>query len=143
MNIDFNFEDVNFVLPDTDILTNWIDYAVKNEDCFTGNISYVFCSDEYLWDRNKQYLGHDYYTDIITFDYVEDKYVSGDLFISIDRVEDNAKTFNVSRETELLRVMIHGVLHLLGYDDQTDEQEAEIHKMEDFYIDVYSKKFKK
>ena len=143
MNIDFNFEDVNFALPDTDTLTNWIDYAVKNEGCFTGNISYVFCSDEYLWNMNKQYLGHDYYTDIITFDYVEDKYVSGDLFISIDRVEDNAKTFNVSRETELLRVMIHGVLHLLGYDDQTDEQEAEIHKMEDFYIDVYSKKFKK
>ena len=143
MNIDFNFEDVNFTLPDTDILTNWIDYTVKNEGCFTGNISYVFCSDEYLWNMNKQYLGHDYYTDIITFDYVEDKYVSGDLFISIDRVEDNAKTFNVSRETELLRVMIHGVLHLLGYDDQTDEQEAEIHKMEDFYIDVYSKKFKK
>ena len=143
MNIDFNFEDVNFALPNTDILTNWIDYAVKNEGCFTGNISYVFCSDEYLWNMNKQYLGHDYYTDIITFDYVEDKYVSGDLFISIDRVEDNAKTFNVSRETELLRVMIHGVLHLLGYDDQTDEQEAEIHKMEDFYIDVYSKKFKK
>lgn len=143
MNIDFNFEDVNFALPDTDILTNWIDYTVKNEGCFTGNISYVFCSDEYLWNMNKQYLGHDYYTDIITFDYVEDKYVSGDLFISIDRVEDNAKTFNVSRETELLRVMIHGVLHLLGYDDQTDEQEAEIHKMEDFYIDVYSKKFKK
>jgi rRNA maturation RNase YbeY len=92
---------------------------------------------------NKQYLGHDYYTDIITFDYVEDKYVSGDMFISYDRVVDNAQKFNVSRETELLRVMIHGVMHLVGYDDLTDEQEAEIHKMEDFYIDVYNKKFRK
>ena len=143
MNIDFNFEDVDFALPDEQSLKDWIDYAVKNEQCFTGNLSYIFCSDEYLWNMNKQYLGHDYYTDIITFDYVEDKYVSGDMFISYDRVCDNAENFNVSRETELLRVMIHGVLHLVGYDDLTDEQEAEIHKMEDFYIDVYNKKFRK
>lgn len=143
MNIDFNFEDVEFELPDQQSLVDWICYAVENEGCFTGNISYIFCSDEYLWDMNKQYLNHDYYTDIITFDYVEDKYISGDLFISIDRVADNSKTFGVSRETELLRVMIHGVMHLVGYDDQTDEQEAEIHKMEDFYIDVYNKKFRK
>lgn len=143
MNIDFNFEDVDFTLPDEQSLKNWIDYTVQNEHCFTGNLSYIFCSDEYLWNMNKQYLGHDYYTDIITFDYVEDKYVSGDMFISYDRVCDNAENFNVSRETELLRVMIHGVLHLVGYDDLTDEQEAEIHKMEDFYIDVYNKKFRK
>ncbi len=143
MNIDFNFEDVDFTLPDEQLLKDWIDYTVKNEQCFTGNLSYIFCSDEYLWDMNKQYLGHDYYTDIITFNYVEDKYVSGDMFISYDRVCDNAENFNVSRETELLRVMIHGVLHLVGYDDLTDEQEAEIHKMEDFYIDVYNKKFRK
>ena len=143
MNIDFNFEDVDFTLPDEQSLKDWIDHTVKNEHCFTGNLSYIFCSDEYLWNMNKQYLGHDYYTDIITFDYVEDKYVSGDMFISYDRVCDNAENFNVSRETELLRVMIHGVLHLVGYDDLTDEQEAEIHKMEDFYIDVYNKKFRK
>lgn len=143
MNIDFNFEDVNFVLPDEQSLKDWIDYTVQNEHCFTGNLSYIFCSDEYLWNMNKQYLGHDYYTDIITFDYVEDKYVSGDMFISYDRVCDNAENFNVSRETELLRVMIHGVMHLVGYDDLTDEQEAEIHKMEDFYIDIYNKKFRR
>lgn len=143
MNIDFNFEDVEFALPDEQSLTAWIDFAVKNEDCFTGNLSYIFCSDEYLWNMNKQYLGHDYYTDIITFDYVEDKYVSGDMFISYDRIVDNAQKFNVSRETELLRVMIHGVMHLVGYDDQTDEQEAEIHRKEDFYIDVFNKQFKK
>ena len=143
MNIDFNFEDVEFALPDEQSLTVWIDLAVKNEDCFTGNLSYIFCSDEYLWNMNKQYLGHDYYTDIITFDYVEDKYVSGDMFISYDRIVDNALKFNVSRETELLRVMIHGVMHLVGYDDQTDEQEAELHRKEDFYIDVFNKQFKK
>ena len=142
MNIDFNFEDVNFDLPDEKSLCDWIDFAVKHEHCFTGNLSYIFCSDEYLWEMNKKYLGHDYYTDIITFDYVEDNYVSGDMFVSIDRVEDNAKMFNVSRETELLRVLIHGVLHLVGYDDLTDEQEAEIHRKEDFYIDIYNKQFK-
>ncbi|MBO7461924.1 MAG: rRNA maturation RNase YbeY [Bacteroidales bacterium] len=143
MNIDFNFEDVELALPDEQSLTAWIDFAVNNEDCFTGNLSYIFCSDEYLWSMNKQYLGHDYYTDIITFDYVEDKYVSGDMFISYDRIVDNAQKFNVSRETELLRVMIHGVMHLVGYDDQTDEQEAEIHRKEDFYIDVFNRQFKK
>ena len=143
MNIDFNFEDVDFALPDEQSLKDWIGYTVKNEHCFTGNLSYIFCSDEYLWNMNKQYLGHDYYTDIITFDYVEDKIVSGDMFISYDRVCDNANKFGVSRETELLRVMIHGVMHLVGYDDQTDEEEAEIHKMEDFYIDVYNKQFRK
>lgn len=143
MNIDFNFEDVEFALPDEQSLTAWVDYVIKNEDCFTGNLSYIFCSDEYLWNMNKQYLGHDYYTDIITFDYVEDKYVSGDMFVSYDRVVDNAQKFGVSRETELLRVMIHGVMHLVGYDDQTDEQEAEIHRKEDYYIDVYNKQFKK
>lgn len=143
MNIDFNFEDVKFELPDEQKLVEWIDFAIKNEKCFTGNLSYIFCSDEFLWNMNKEYLGHDYYTDIITFDYVSEKIISGDMFISYDRICDNAKNFNVSRETELLRVMIHGVMHLVGYDDLTDEQEAEIHKMEDFYIDIFNKKFKK
>lgn len=143
MNIDFNFEDVEFNLPDHDSLVSWIDYTCKNEGCETQNITYIFCSDEYLLNVNRQYLNHDYYTDIITFDYVKEKEISGDLFISYDRIVDNAKTFGVSCETELLRVMIHGVLHLIGYDDLTDEDEAEIHKMEDFYINIYETKFKK
>lgn len=143
MNINFNFEDVEFELPDSDSLVSWVDFAIKNEGYSTGNITYVFCSDEYLLNMNKQFLNHDYYTDIITFDYVKDDIASGDLFISYDRIKDNARSFDVSCETELLRVMIHGVLHLIGYDDLTDEDEAEIHKMEDFYIDVYNSKFRK
>lgn len=143
MNINFNFEDVKFELPDSDSLVSWVDFAIKNEGYSTGNITYVFCSDEYLLNMNKHFLNHDYYTDIITFDYVKDNIASGDLFISYDRIKDNARSFNVSCETELLRVMIHGVLHLIGYDDLTDEDEAEIHKMEDFYIDVYNSKFRK
>lgn len=141
--IDFNFEDVNFQLPEQHTLVDWISFAVKNEGYELKNITYVFCSDEYLWNMNKQFLQHDYYTDIITFDYVKGKVVSGDLFISYDRIVDNANKFDVSRETELLRVMIHGVLHLIGYDDVTDELEAEIHKMEDYYLDIYNKEFRR
>ncbi len=141
--IDFNFEDIEFKLPDNSLLRNWIEYTIRNENKELGNISYIFCSDEYLWGMNKQYLNHDYYTDIITFDYVKDDIISGDLFISYDRILDNAEKFKVLRETELLRVMIHGVLHLIGYDDVTDELEKEIHKKEDFYIDIFEKKFRK
>lgn len=141
--IDFNFEDIEFKLPDNSLLRNWIEYTIRNENKELGNISYIFCSDEYLWNMNKQYLNHDYYTDIITFDYVKDDIISGDLFISYDRILDNAEKFGVLRETELLRVMIHGVLHLIGYDDVTDELEEEIHKKEDFYIDIFEKKFRK
>jgi rRNA maturation RNase YbeY len=132
--IDFNFEDVSFDLPDKDALVFWIKSAIENEQKELGNITYIFCSDEYLWNMNKQFLNHDYYTDIITFDYVKNNVISGDLFISYDRIKDNAEKFNVLRETELLRVMIHGVLHLVGYDDLTDEDEIEIHKREDFYL---------
>lgn len=141
--IDFNFEDIEFELPDNSLLRSWIEYTIHNENKELGNVSYIFCSDEYLWNMNKQYLNHDYYTDIITFDYVKGGVISGDLFISYDRISDNAEKFGVLRETELLRVMIHGVLHLIGYDDVTDELEEEIHKKEDFYIDIFEKKFRK
>ena len=141
--IDFNFEDIEFELPDNSLLREWIEYTIRNEGKELGNISYIFCSDEYLWEMNKQYLNHDYYTDIITFDYVKDNIISGDLFISYDRISDNAEKFGVLRETELLRVMIHGVLHLIGYDDVTDELEQEIHRKEDFYIDIFEKRFRK
>lgn len=143
MSFSFNFEDVEFQLPEEEKLIQWITFAIENEECFTGNVTYIFCSDDYLLDVNKKYLDHHYYTDIITFDYVKDDVISGDMFISIDRIKDNANTFGVSFENELLRVMIHGVMHLVGYDDLTDEQEAEIHKMEDFYIDKYYKNFAK
>lgn len=137
--IDFNFEDIEFDLPDKKRLVRWITSVVKDEGRTLGNVSYIFCSDEYLWSMNKEYLNHDYYTDIITFDYVKDNVISGDLFVSYDRIKDNAEKFNVLRETELLRVMIHGVLHLVGYDDITDELEKEIHQREDYYLEKWQK----
>ena len=118
MNIDFNFEDVDFTLPDEQSLKDWIDHTVKNEHCFTGNLSYIFCSDEYLWNMNKQYLGHDYYTDIITFDYDEGDTLNGDLVISLDTVRTNAELFKKDYDEELHRVIIHGILHLCGINDK-------------------------
>lgn len=138
MAISFLFEDANFEFSDPKKVENWIIKTIETEKCFTGNVTYIFCSDNYLLDVNRKYLNHDYFTDVITFDYVKNRKISGDIFISVDRITENAKIFNVSRENELLRVMIHGVLHLIGYDDQTDEQEEEIHKKEDFYLNIYN-----
>lgn len=138
MAISFQFEGANFEFSNPKKVENWIIKTIETEKCFTGNVTYIFCSDNYLLDVNRKYLNHDYFTDVITFDYVKNSKISGDIFISIDRITENAKIFNVSRENELLRVMIHGVLHLIGYDDQTDEQEEEIHKKEDFYLNIYN-----
>ena len=96
-----------------------------------GEISYIFCSDDYLLDINKTYLKHDFYTDIITFDYTDAKKISGDLYISIDRVRDNAQELNLGFEQELHRVIIHGVLHLLGLKDKTEEEAKEMRKAEE------------
>ena len=121
--LDINYEDVDDLsLNDID-LTNWISKVCVDENYNLGDISLIFCSDEYLLDMNRTHLDHDYYTDIITFDYTDNQIVSGDLFISIDRVRDNANDFNVSFEHELHRVIIHGVLHLCGYKDKSDDEE--------------------
>ena len=121
--LDINYEDVDDLsLNDID-LTNWISKVCVDESYNLGDISLIFCSDEYLLDMNRTHLDHDYYTDIITFDYTDNQIVSGDLFISIDRVRDNATDFNVSFEHELHRVIIHGVLHLCGYKDKSDDEE--------------------
>jgi len=121
--LDINYEDVDDLLLSDIDLTNWISKVCIIENYNLGDISLIFCSDEYLLDMNRTHLDHDYYTDIITFDYTDNQIVSGDLFISIDRVRDNATDFNVSFEHELHRVIIHGVLHLCGYKDKSDDEE--------------------
>lgn len=136
--ISFFTEDVDYTLKDKLKIKRWIQQTVASESKKTGDINIIFCSDEYLLEVNKQYLNHDYYTDIITFNYNTDK-INGDLFISLDRVADNANQNNVPRETELLRVIIHGVLHLLGYNDKTAKEEKEIRAKEDSCIKNYQK----
>ncbi|MCO5267379.1 MAG: rRNA maturation RNase YbeY [Brumimicrobium sp.] len=107
-----------------------------NEQKILGDLALVIGTDEWLLEINQQYLQHDYFTDVITFDYCFDDVVSGDLLISLDRVFDNAQTFNVSRETELNRVIIHGVLHLCGYKDKTEEDIKIIREKEDYYLSL-------
>lgn len=121
---------------DTDHLQTWLNKVVRSENKQLGTLSIVLGSDEWLLDKNIQFLNHDYYTDIITFDYSEDIVISGDLLISLDRVFDNAEQLDVSRETELLRVVVHGVLHLVGYNDKSPEESELMRKKEDYYLSL-------
>ena len=118
--------------------TAWVKAVAASYGKRVGEIAYIFVDDEKILEVNRQYLGHDYYTDIITFDYTdtEKKIISGDLMISIDTVRANAQTFGVPFENELARVIIHGVLHLLGYGDKTPEEETHMHALEDKYLAI-------
>lgn len=115
--------DVSIRVENKRILYSWIGSVIKSEKKKASELSIVLCSDDYLLDINKRFLNHNYYTDIITFDYTSEDKVSGELYISTDRVRDNAKKFKVSFEQELHRVMIHGVLHLCGYGDKNEAQQ--------------------
>ena len=118
--ISFNYE-LDFSLEHEEVYASWIETIVESENKILGEISYIFCDDEYLHSINMQYLNHDTLTDIISFDYTEGDIISGDIFVSIERVEDNAKDFNVPFDEELKRVLAHGVLHYCGYKDKSDE----------------------
>lgn len=119
--IDINFEDIEPINEvNVKFLTQWLDKVTQLENKKLGELTFIFTSDDYLLEVNKQYLDHDYYTDIITFDYCEDDYVIGDLFISIDRVKENAQSNNTTFQNELNRVIVHGVLHLCGYKDKSE-----------------------
>ncbi|WP_303922500.1 rRNA maturation RNase YbeY [Draconibacterium sediminis] len=133
-SIEFYFEDIEPISFQEDFLKNQIENLVINEKYQLGELTIVYCSDEFLLEMNKQYLDHDYYTDIITFDYVQKNVISGDLFISIDRVNENAENYGISQIKELYRVVLHGVLHLVGYKDKTEEEQEEMTKMEEFYL---------
>lgn len=129
----FHFEDVSFELPHEDKLKDWLLSVAEKEEKPFGEVNYIFCSDEYLRKINIQYLEHDYYTDIITFPF-DDQMVHGDMFISSERVSDNAQTNHVSFYEELHRVMVHGVLHMIGYGDKTPEEEKIMRKKENDYL---------
>jgi rRNA maturation RNase YbeY len=113
----------DFDLTQADEISLWLQNVAKSENFEIADLNYVFVSDEELYEMNVKYLNHNTLTDIITFNYVENEIVSGDIFISVDRVKENAVDFNVSFENELLRVMVHGLLHLMNYNDKTDEEQ--------------------
>lgn len=115
----------------------WIKKSIQKENFKVGLINYIFCTDEYLLEVNKKFLNHDYFTDIITFDYTEKPIISGDLFISTERVLENAKQLNLPFENELKRVMIHGIIHLFGYQDKTKKEKEIMTERENFYLNFY------
>jgi rRNA maturation RNase YbeY len=134
--ISFNYE-TNFELSSESDYASWIQNIIASENKEEGDINYVFCDDEYLHKINVEYLNHDTLTDIISFDYCEGNFLHGDIFISIERVAENAKEFKVSLENELKRVMAHGVLHYCGYKDKSEQDELLMRQKEDEKIKMF------
>jgi probable rRNA maturation factor len=133
--INFFEEDVTYKLKHKTALRHWITETILTEGYELKELSYIFCSDNYLLQLNRQYLNHDTYTDIITFDNSETaKMVTGDIFISLDRIRENAAAFGTAEADELHRVIIHGALHLLGYKDKTPAAKQKMTEKEDFYL---------
>jgi probable rRNA maturation factor len=130
-SINYNFIDVEIPDFDPEFFDLWLSKVVESYKSEVGDLSFQFCSDDYLLDMNKEYLDHDYYTDIITFDYSTNNKISGDIFISYDRVKENAISFgNGITYDELCRVVVHGVLHLLGFKDKSDEDKKRMREEE-------------
>jgi len=134
--INFFNENVRFLLKDKSYLKTWVSDSILNEKKKVGSLNFVFCADKYLLLLNKTYLNHNTLTDIITFDYSVKNQVSGDIFISIERVKYNSKLLNISFKDEIHRVMIHGVLHLCGYGDKSLKEKASMRKQEDKYLSL-------
>jgi len=126
----------DFEIAHNSKLKAWIKSVIRKERSTLDELNFIFCDDKYLLEKNKTFLNHDTLTDIITFDYSEKNTVKGDVFISIERVKENALVYKVSFENELQRVIIHGVLHLLGYKDNNEKQKREMRKKEDFYLSL-------
>ena len=134
MPIKFFTEQIQFNLKEKSNIKKWIKSSIENEDKVAGTINFIFTSDNNLLEINKKYLTHNYFTDIITFNYCENNIINGDIFISIDTVKNNSNRFNVSFIDELHRVMIHGILHLMEYDDKNDKEKAIMREKENYYL---------
>ncbi len=131
--INYFFEDIPPIVID-DQISLWLKNIIMEEGKKLGKIQYIFCDDEYLLQVNKEHLQHDYYTDVITFDYVKGKKISGDIFVSLQRIEDNAASLSTNKDEELRRVLAHGVLHLCGYKDKSDSEQLLMTEKENFYL---------
>lgn len=135
--ISFNFEN-DFSLNNQEQLIKWVSLAIEAEGFKPGEINYIFCNDDYLHKINVEFLDHDTLTDIISFDYTVGKILQGDIYISTERVADNANDFNVTFDNELHRVMIHGVLHYCGYKDKTENEANLMRSKENHYLELLS-----
>ena len=135
MAISFSLE-TKYNLKSRTLIKKWLKQIIENKGYKLGTLSYILCDDDYLLEINKQYLQHEFYTDIITFDYVENGVINGDIFISVDRVKENASLFGVSEREELMRVFAHGVLHLSGLKDATSEETTQMRKAENESLEL-------
>jgi len=133
--IKFNYQ-TKYVLKNTKEIKNWISHTIFNLKKNVGDINYVFCDNEFITDINIKFLNHDYPTDIITFDYSDTKIINGEIYLSIEQIKENSKTYNTNLTDELHRVIIHGVLHLLGYKDKTKTEQLEMRTKEDYYLSL-------
>jgi len=136
--IQYIAEDVKLPALQKQKINRWIKETAAGYDKKIGEIAYIFCSDKKILEVNNQYLKHDYYTDIITFDYSEGSVISGDIFISLDTVKSNAQDFGVDFEHEILRILIHGILHLCGQEDKTNEQRNEMTGKENLALEKFN-----
>lgn len=134
MKIYFHSEDISFSVQQKNKLINWIHQIILEHSRLPGELNCIFCSDEYLLELNRKFLSHDYLTDIITFNDNVDNVINGDIYISIDRVKENATLFSVDFNNELKRVIIHGVLHLLGFSDDSEDLKLKMRKLEDLAL---------
>lgn len=134
--VSYSLEDIKFEFKHKRLNNAWLKMVAESEVKILGNICIIFCSDNYILDVNIKFLGHDYFTDIITFDYCEGNVLSGDLFISIDSVRENAEYYKTEFSDELNRVIVHGLLHLIGYDDHTDEEQKVMREKENYYLEL-------
>lgn len=133
--IHFFYENIQEEIEEN--LKIWIEKIIISEEKKLGEINYIFCDDEYLLKINQDFLQHDYYTDIITFDSVKGKTISGEIFVSLQRIKDNACLISKNYDEEKKRVIAHGILHLCGYKDKTEEQQKEMRAKEDFYLNLF------
>ena len=134
--ISYYFEDTDFIFKGKTLNNRWLRLVAESEIRCIGDIASTACSDNYILDVNQQYLQHDYFTDIITFDYCEGDRLSGDLFISVDSVRENALEYGTEFKDELNRVIVHGILHLIGYAGHCDEDIAEMRAKENYYLSL-------
>jgi len=137
MKINFYYENTT-PLQEEEKRIQWLQSIIESEGKKLGEITYILCNDEYLLSINQQYLQHDFYTDIITFDYCKGKTISGDIFLSLQRVFDNSSLLKTNEEEEINRVLAHGILHLCGYKDKSEQEQKQMREKENFYLKKYN-----